>query len=235
MTKGCGVSQVWQGPGPPDHIVRHDANLICDRAELLRSACRPLWGGVVPGVTCVRCEQSRVSLLIRATRLSQNAGMTKPPPPVDLRTGSFVFLTHHTNNPRPHPGPMLWSMVPKSLLLSLIIRSLSLLLPHTFFQPDEFYQAFEPAHHLVFGYGHLTWEWKDLPGDGGNDWWSTYVAAGRMRGWIWPGVFAAVYKLLAISGLDDAFLLVRDTRSLVAPNADHRRSPRELSESSWQL
>lgn len=100
------------------------------------------------------------------------------------------------------------AMVPPSLLLALTIRSLSLLLPHTFFQPDEFYQAFEPAHHLVFGYGHLTWEWKDLPANEGDDWWSVYIATGRMRGWLWPGVFAGVYKLLAISGLDDTFLLV---------------------------
>lgn len=29
----------------------------------------------------------------------------------------------------------------------------------TFFQPDEFYQALEPAHFLVYGYGYITWEW----------------------------------------------------------------------------
>ena len=30
----------------------------------------------------------------------------------------------------------------------------------TFFQADEFFQALEPAHHFVYGYGYLTWEWK---------------------------------------------------------------------------
>lgn len=29
----------------------------------------------------------------------------------------------------------------------------------TFFQPDEYFQALEPAHRLVFGYGYTTWEW----------------------------------------------------------------------------
>lgn len=99
-------------------------------------------------------------------------------------------------------------MIPKALLLALLIRSLSLFPPHTFFQPDEFYQAFEPAHHLVFGYGHLTWEWKDLPGVAGDDWWSIYVVSGRMRGWLWPGMFAMVYKLLAVTGMAGTFLLV---------------------------
>lgn len=30
----------------------------------------------------------------------------------------------------------------------------------TFFQPDEYYQALEPAHAFVFGYGYITWEWR---------------------------------------------------------------------------
>lgn len=99
-------------------------------------------------------------------------------------------------------------MVSHSLLLALIIRSCSLLLPHTFFQPDEFYQAFEPAHKLVFGYGFLTWEWRDLPSTG-FDWWSTHVAGGRMRSWLWPSTFALVYKALQAVRLDQTFLLVR--------------------------
>lgn len=31
----------------------------------------------------------------------------------------------------------------------------------TFFQPDEFYQALEPAHNLIYGYGYITWEWHE--------------------------------------------------------------------------
>ncbi|TIB74754.1 Alg9-like mannosyltransferase [Wallemia mellicola] len=31
----------------------------------------------------------------------------------------------------------------------------------TFFQPDEYFQALEVGHWMYYGYGHLTWEWKD--------------------------------------------------------------------------
>ncbi|RSH89462.1 glycosylphosphatidylinositol anchor biosynthesis [Saitozyma podzolica] len=98
-------------------------------------------------------------------------------------------------------------MIPPALVLALTVRSLSLLLPHTFFQPDEFYQAFEPAHRLVFGYGHLTWEWRDLPHVASGSWWVDAIEGGRMRGWIWPGVFAGVYKGLQLSGLDQTSLV----------------------------
>lgn len=48
----------------------------------------------------------------------------------------------------------------------------------TFFQPDEFYQALEPAHRLVFGYGSLTWEWRMA-----------------LRSSVHPLIYAALYKL----------------------------------------
>jgi phosphatidylinositol glycan class B len=100
-------------------------------------------------------------------------------------------------------------MVPAPLLLALAIRSLPLLLPQTYFQPDEFYQALEPAHHLVFGYGHLTWEWLDLPLDASKaSWWEEVIVGGRMRGWVWPAVFAGVYKVLVMLGLDESGLVV---------------------------
>lgn len=114
------------------------------------------------------------------------------------------------------------------LLAPLLIRSLQLALPQTFFQPDEFYQALEPAHWLVFGYGHLTWEWRDLPsvitsgyGSVGSrhgiwsildkvwevgGWERLYeevVVGGRMRGWLWPGLVAAVYKLVQVLGKEE--------------------------------
>lgn len=89
------------------------------------------------------------------------------------------------------------------LLLALIYRSIFLIFPQTYFQPDEFWQSLEPAHNYVFGYGYLTWEWRDLP-DGG-----------RLRGWLWPSFFIGVYRVLQWFGLDDTFLLVRwDTSSL---------------------
>jgi phosphatidylinositol glycan class B len=97
-------------------------------------------------------------------------------------------------------GPQLMEHLP--LIIPLVVRSLSLLLPQTFFQPDEFYQTLEPAHHYIFGYGFLSWEWRDLPKLNTGSWWDEVVVGGRMRGWIWPGVFAGLYKLLNIIRID---------------------------------
>lgn len=99
-------------------------------------------------------------------------------------------------------------MLPQSFSLALLIRSISLFFPHTFFQPDEFYQAFEPAHQRVFGYGHLTWEWKDLPYVSDGSWWACHISGGRMRGWLWPGIFAILYQSLRVVGQDNTVLLV---------------------------
>jgi len=99
-------------------------------------------------------------------------------------------------------------MIPRAYCLAFLVRSLSLCLPHTFFQPDEFFQAFEPAHQLVFGYGHLTWEWKDLPTDGGDEWWTVHIVGGRMRSWLWPGLYTLIYRSLRATGTDGTFLLV---------------------------
>ncbi|BEJ13219.1 hypothetical protein CspHIS471_0303930 [Cutaneotrichosporon sp. HIS471] len=100
--------------------------------------------------------------------------------------------------------------IPRALQVALAVRALSLALPHTFFQPDEFYQAFEPAHGYVFGHGHLTWEWRDLPLPPGlpQTWWTQTVAGGRLRGWIWPGVFVLVYKFVQALGLDSSDAIV---------------------------
>ena len=45
------------------------------------------------------------------------------------------------------------------VLVAVSARILISLATQTFFQPDEYFQSLEVAHHLVFGYGHLTWEW----------------------------------------------------------------------------
>jgi phosphatidylinositol glycan class B len=111
--------------------------------------------------------------------------------------------------------------MPHPFLVALGFRSLSLLLPHTFFQPDEFYQAFEPGYAAVFGEGYLTWEWRDLPslgpaaGSGLGRWWDEVVVRGRLRGYIWPGVFALVYGLIQRLGIDSGESIVRLGRWLL--------------------
>lgn len=45
-------------------------------------------------------------------------------------------------------------------LCIFLFRLLNAFSIRTFFQPDEYYQALEPAHRYVFGYGYKTWEWS---------------------------------------------------------------------------
>ncbi|WWC85658.1 uncharacterized protein L201_000524 [Kwoniella dendrophila CBS 6074] len=100
-------------------------------------------------------------------------------------------------------------MIPSAFLVALTIRLLlTLPFPQTYFQPDEFYQALEPAHNFIYGYGYLTWEWKDLPCIPTGNFWDLYVVGGRMRSWLWHSLFAGVYKLLEISNLDKTELIV---------------------------
>lgn len=76
------------------------------------------------------------------------------------------------------------------LAFFILLRIVNALLVDTFFQPDEFYQALEVAHRLVFGYGYLTWEWREA-----------------VRSALHPMLFALVYKVLGITGLDNAELV----------------------------
>ena len=64
----------------------------------------------------------------------------------------------------------------------------------TFFQPDEFYQSLEVAHFAVFGYGHLTWEWKAEP---------------PIRSFFYPSIYASAYWLLKTFEIDSDILVVR--------------------------
>ncbi|KAK9240391.1 Alg9-like mannosyltransferase family-domain-containing protein [Lipomyces kononenkoae] len=76
----------------------------------------------------------------------------------------------------------------------------------TYFQPDEFWQALEPAHRLVYGYGYLTWEWKD-----------------GLRSIAHPMVFSAVYWVSELLGLGDAGLIYgpKVLQALFAAIADY--------------
>jgi hypothetical protein len=79
------------------------------------------------------------------------------------------------------------------ILLIFSVRVIIALSTRTFFQPDEYFQALEPAHRLAFGYGHLTWEW---------------VSERPIRNVIYPAMWAGVYQLLKWTGLDETELLV---------------------------
>jgi phosphatidylinositol glycan class B len=77
---------------------------------------------------------------------------------------------------------------------TILVRVLIALLTRTVFQPDEYFQALEPAHRAVFGYGDLTWEW---------------CAENPIRSIIYPALNIPVYWVLKVTGLHrfDALLV----------------------------
>ena len=72
---------------------------------------------------------------------------------------------------------------------ALIFRVLVAFCTRTFFQPDEYFQSLEPAYHLVFGYGHLTWEW---------------LSPQPIRSIVYPALNVPIYWLLKITGLSES-------------------------------
>jgi len=76
-----------------------------------------------------------------------------------------------------------------STYLAITIRVLLALCTRTFFQPDEYFQSLEPAHHLVFGYGHLTWEW---------------LTPHPIRSFVYPAINVPVYWILKVTGLAES-------------------------------
>jgi len=81
----------------------------------------------------------------------------------------------------------------------LTLRIVNSLCVSTYFNPDEYWQSLEVAHKIVFGYGHLTWEWKE-----------------GIRGYSHPLIFAAVYYILRITKLDYPMIVVLAPRVLQA-------------------
>lgn len=86
-----------------------------------------------------------------------------------------------------------------TFLWLVCFRLVDALLVRTYFNPDEYWQSLEVAHHMAFGHGHLTWEWQ--PG-------------ARIRGFAHPLVFAALYRLLALLGLDTRDMIAAAPRLL---------------------
>lgn len=78
-------------------------------------------------------------------------------------------------------------------VLALVVRVAVSLATCTFFQPDEYFQSLEVAHHAVFGYGQLTWEW---------------LAPNPIRSIVYPALNMPVYWLLKTLSVDDTAALV---------------------------
>ena len=76
---------------------------------------------------------------------------------------------------------------------ALATRIILALVTRTFFQPDEYFQALEPAHNIVFDYGLITWEW---------------LSPRPIRSIVYPALNVPIYWLLKVLRLDDTILLV---------------------------
>uniref|UniRef100_A0A0D9YL87 Mannosyltransferase n=1 Tax=Oryza glumipatula TaxID=40148 RepID=A0A0D9YL87_9ORYZ len=127
-------------------------------------------------------------------RRSNAAG---PPPPEGVGDSSTAQASS-TEKERPDPPSVLGSER-RVLALALAFRAANALLVRTYFNPDEHWQCLEVAHRIVFGYGHLTWEWKR-----------------GLRSYLHPLVFAALYKILALLHLDTPWFMVMAPRLLQA-------------------
>ncbi|ETV98749.1 hypothetical protein, variant 1 [Aphanomyces invadans] len=81
----------------------------------------------------------------------------------------------------------------------VVFRVFNALFVRTYFNPDEFWQSSEVAHHMVFGYGYLTWEWQPHA---------------QLRGYAHPAIFALLYKSLQLLGLDSRWAVAYGPRIL---------------------
>ncbi|XP_078600609.1 GPI alpha-1,2-mannosyltransferase 3-like [Branchiostoma floridae x Branchiostoma japonicum] len=116
------------------------------------------------------------------------AGKLKPP----LGRGAATCPAVETASHGRESSSSLLSVGDGQLFVVLLtVRLLNAAVVQTAHVPDEYWQSVEVAHHMVFGYGYLTWEWQ----------------AG-LRGFTYPLVFAALYKGLAVFRLDSVTLLV---------------------------
>ncbi|KAJ3693913.1 hypothetical protein LUZ60_009393 [Juncus effusus] len=90
-----------------------------------------------------------------------------------------------------------WGEEKRVWLFCLVFRVINGLMVQTYFNPDEHWQGLEVAHRITFGYGHLTWEWKE-----------------GIRSYLHPLIFSLLYKILAILHLDTPIFMAKAPRIL---------------------
>jgi phosphatidylinositol glycan class B len=112
-----------------------------------------------------------------------------------LRRRKDVGASHseaRTNSLKYTASPLNIVIKLKYLFLAvLVIRLFNAFTIRTFFQPDEYYQVLEPAHNFVYGYGYMTWEWKQ-----------------RLRSSIGPMIYAIGYEISKLLGGNVHLVLV---------------------------
>ncbi|KTW32122.1 uncharacterized protein T551_00804 [Pneumocystis jirovecii RU7] len=85
-------------------------------------------------------------------------------------------------------------IIDQEILLFFVLlqfRFFTALTSSTFFQPDEYWQSLEPAHQFVYGYGYLTWEWRE-----------------GIRDVVHPAIFSVIYWLLKLIKCDSPYLII---------------------------
>jgi hypothetical protein len=65
--------------------------------------------------------------------------------------------------------------------VAMLLRAINVFMVGTYFVPDEYWQGQEVAHRMIYGQGHLTWEWNQ-----------------RLRGALHPAILAAGAKFLSL-------------------------------------
>ncbi|XP_031524511.1 GPI mannosyltransferase 3 isoform X4 [Papio anubis] len=121
------------------------------------------------------------------------------------RKSTLYFSTQEKNARR--RGDLLGENI-HLVLFTIALRILNCFLVQTSFVPDEYWQSLEVAHHMVFNYGYLTWEWTE-----------------RLRSYTYPLIFASIYKILHLLGKDSVQLLIwipRLAQALLSAVADVR-------------
>lgn len=108
---------------------------------------------------------------------------------VRLRKRKSVLYS--TEGPDTRNGAGLFGENVYLVLLAIAFRIINCFLVQTSFVPDEYWQSLEVAHHMVFDYGYLTWEWIE-----------------GLRGYSYPLFFASIYKALQLLNKDDVQLLI---------------------------
>lgn len=97
---------------------------------------------------------------------------------------------------------------PAVLFYAILWRLVSVFVVQTAHVPDEYWQSVEVAHRLSFGYGYLTWEWRE-----------------GIRSHIYPFLISIVYRILKFIHLDYVSLLTTMPcvlQALLSAYADYR-------------
>jgi phosphatidylinositol glycan class B len=92
----------------------------------------------------------------------------------------------------------------KFVLLLVLFRLFNSLFVRTSFVADEYWQSLEVAHRMVYGYGHLTWEW-------------TFY----LRSSLFPFMYAALFRMFETLSLRiDLLAQVKILQSILAAAGD---------------